>query len=157
MNIPQFPQVFTRVRLCHKCLINHRPYPTSEDLKHHKLQFVVLSQNKGNPTFVLRHQTKPGRVGFTPHFYHVDDTPVILNDVVFYAVSVGCSVIGCDSIQELIGPGKIATIIAFQEVFYKTEKEIMDIYNFKDESYHLDRREKQFSTTPEMVSKYHPN
>lgn len=157
MNIPQFPQVFTRVRLCHKCLINHKPYHTSEDLQHHKLQFVVLSQSKGDPTFVLRHQTKPGRVGFTPHFYHVDDTPIILNDVVFFAVRVGCSVIGCGSSRELIGPGKIETLIEIQEVFYKTEKEIIDIYNFKDESYQLDRKESQFYTTPEMVSKYHLN
>lgn len=156
MNIPH---LFTRVRLCPKCLVNQKPYPDKEAMKGHVLRYAVRA-GTGTDTeqglFKLRTQSKPGKIGFTPHLFQIASSSKFKDGKPLYRVSVACSIEGCGCVIALEEGGLSVTFTNYDE-FYKTEEEIVEIYNFKDDSYWLDSKEDQVHLTPFMAQHYFPN
>lgn len=153
MNIPH---LFTRVRLCEQCLKNKKPYPSKEDLKHHRLRFVVKT-NDPKYMFKIRNQTKGGQIGLTPHLFKVELLPFYSGNNQLYEVKSACSVEHCGCIFLISNEQKIQIQFEFSRREVLTYNQVMAIYNYKDEALMLDGKEEQFHITDEYLKDYFPN
>ena len=150
------PHLFTRVRICRKCLINLRPYASSEDLKHRKLRYVVRTHDE-KAVFKIRSQSKPAQVGFTPHLFKVERARGFTPENPVYQVHSACTIENCGAGFMIVGPEQIQFTFDFGREEILTEKEVLAIYNYKDREYMLDDKEEQFHITPEFIANYSSN
>jgi hypothetical protein len=143
----RFPQSFSRVRRCKHCEANQLPYDSSERLKHHTLNFIVKPGSKSSSPdqFYFRKQTRPAKVGFTPHIFIVEKLVSLPEDITkLYLVKIACGVIGCHTERTFSPTGEVEYSIYFQETYY-TEDDLANIYYYKDSKYMLDSKELQQS------------
>lgn len=155
MNIPQ---MFTRTSFCERCAYNQLPYQSSEDIHRHKLRFFVRKNNKGkHRDFELRKQTKPGKLGCTPHLFVVEKITTGAEGKKLYHGFKVCCIENCGLVIIKESLGKLT--FKLEKVIKCTwyEEELVHLYNFHDETFMLDTKEMQVYIEPGIIEEIDPN
>ncbi len=137
--------------------MNQKPYASSEDLKHHSLRFVVRTNHDEKSMFKIRSQSKPAKVGFTPHLFKIERAPESTPEKPVYKVASACTVENCGVSFMIIGPKEIQFAFDFDQEEIFSEDEVRAIYNYKDPAFMLDSKEEQFHISPEFIENYSSN
>lgn len=147
------PRLFTRTRVCEKCLANRIPYENSEDLKRHKLRFIVKQNSSGDANlFHLRKQTKVGVMGFTPHLFYIEDSTIGAHGNKVFQIATVCCVENCGIIISEERNDYLEYSINFDRTLFLNWEDLVHLYNFKDPRYMLDTKEHQIYIAPSIIT-----
>lgn len=150
MNIPQ---MFTRTSFCERCAYNRLPYQSSEDVHRHKLRFFVKKNSQPGPfAFDLRKQSKPGKLGYTPHLFVIEKQ----ENGLIHGFKV-CCIENCGIIVTDEKFGQVTFSLEQPKKCIWTNEEIIQLYNFHDETFMLDTKEKQIYIEPGIEIDTDPN
>jgi hypothetical protein len=150
MNIPQ---MFTRTSFCEHCANNGLPYVSSDQIKHHKLRFFVKKNGKLAPSdFDLRRQSKPGQLGYSPHLFFIEKK----ENNLFYGFKV-CCIENCGVVITDESLGEVIFSFEHPKRCIWTQEELVQLYQYHDETFMLDTKETQVYISPEISTEIDPN
>ena len=155
MNIPQ---MFTRTSFCEHCANNGLPYISSEQIKHHKLRFFVKKNGGHDPhQFEPRKQSKAGKLGYTPHLFVIENTQIgVGGKKMFHGFKVCCiENCGLTVTAETINSVSFTLEKIIKCTWY--EEELLQLFNYHDETFMLDTKEMQPYVEPGIVTELDPN